>query len=194
MAKESKIILVSSSSRRVALLKQIKIFPYKIISHKISEDICQELSPSKRVKEISYQKALYIKNKIKSKKYIIAADTMVVRGKKIFNKTDDTRLIKQYLKQLSGKKHTVFGGICIISPTGVLSKKVIKTDVFFRRLLENDFNNQELINDGRGKAGGYAIQSYGSMLVKKIRGSYFNIVGLSIYDVLLMLKGLGWSR
>ena len=185
---------MSSSPRRVQLLNQIKIFPHKIISHKINEDISSELSPSKRVKEISYQKALYIKNKIKSEKYIIAADTMVVRGKKIFNKTEDTRLIKQYLKQLSGKKHTVLGGICIFSPTGAISKKVIKTEVFFRRLLDNDLNDQELINDGRGKAGGYAIQSYGSTLVKKIRGSYFNIVGLSIYHVLLMLKGLGWSR
>ena len=194
MVIESKIILASSSPRRVDLLKQIQIEPYKIIPHNINEKNYLNLPPTKMVKKLSYEKAMNIKKKVQNNKLVISADTAVARGNKIFEKTNDKNLVKEYLNQLSGKKHIVYGGICAVAPDGSLSTKVVKTEVFFRRLFKNDFNDKDLINEGIGKAGGYAIQGYGASLVSKIKGSYFNVVGLSIFDVLLMLKGLGWTR
>ena len=176
------------------LLKKIKIEPHEIIPHNINEKNYSDLSPIKMVKKLSYEKAMNVKKKTQNNKFILSADTTVARGNKVFEKTNDKNLIKEYLNQLSGRKHIVYGGICVIAPDGFLSTRVVKTEVFFRRLFKNDFNDKDLINEGIGKAGGYAIQGYGASLVSKIKGSYFNVVGLSIFDVLLMLKGLGWTR
>ena len=104
------------------------------------------------VKKLSYEKAMNIE-KIQNNKFIISADTAVARGNKIFEKTNDKNLVKEYLNQLSGKKHIVYGGICVIAPDGSLSTKVVKTEVFSERLFKNDFNDKDLINEGIGKQG-----------------------------------------
>ena len=146
MVIESKIILASSSPRRVKLLKQIQIEPYEIIPHNINEKDYLDLTPTKMVKKLSYHKAMNIKKKVQNNKFVISADTAVARGNSIFEKTNDKNLVKEYLNQLSGKKHLVYGGICVIAPDGSISNRVVKTEVFFRRLFKNDFNNDDLIN------------------------------------------------
>ena len=193
MKKKSNILLASSSKRRLSLLKQIRIFPDKVVNHSICEDNWPDLSPEKRVKEIAYQKALSVK-KTNTQKFIISADTIIIRGKNVFEKTNNIDLVKKYLTRLSGRKHFVLGGICVIAPNGNISKRVVKTEVFFKKIGNKDLHDQYLLEEGRNKAGGYAIQGYASCLVSKIKGSYSNVVGLSIYHLLLMLKGLGWSR
>ena len=130
--------------------------------------------------------------KIENKKFfIISGDTIVYRSKKIFEKTDKKEIVKKYLEELSGRRHKVYGGICIISPKGIISKRLVTTEVFFNKIPKHEYD-EGLLNEGKNKAGGYSIQGQASKFVKKIRGSYTNIVGLSLSDVYNMLLGEGY--
>ena len=82
----------------------------------------------------------------------------------------------------------------MISPDGQISKKSVKTEVFFNNIPNNEINNEMLVQEGIGKAGGYAIQGLASKFIKKIKGSYTNVVGLSLSDLYLMLKGMGFKN
>ena len=192
MINNKQIILASSSPRRLQLLKQINLKPYKVISPNIDENKVISNSIQKRPVEIAYKKALNVKKQLekKSKDYILAADTLVYRAGKIFEKTDNINIIKDYLKNLSGKKHYVYGGICIIGPKGQVIKKSVTTEVFFKKISSEEISNENFLIEGIGKAGGYAIQGLGATLIRKIKGSYSNVVGLSLYDTLNMLKGI----
>ena len=194
MINNKQIILASSSPRRLQLLKQINLKPQKIISPNIDENKVMSNSIQKRPVEIAYNKALYVKKQYKNNKYyILAADTLVYRAGKIFEKTDNKNTIKEYLKNLSGKKHYVYGGICIIGPKGQVLKKLVTTEVFFKKISREEISNENFLIEGIGKAGGYAIQGLGTILIRKIKGSYSNVVGLSLYDTLNMLKGISWK-
>ena len=195
MKKKTNIVLASSSKRRIQLLNQIGIIPEKIIPHEYSESFSVNRKKLNEFKKVSLYKALSIRKKgIFKNKYILAADTIIFRAGKIYHKTDKLDLIKSYLKELSGKKHFVYGGICVISPKNEIVNRLIITEVFFKRISKNELNNIDLIKDGVNKSGGYAIQSLGQLLIKKIKGSYSNVVGLSLFDLNNILYGLGWRK
>ena len=95
--------------------------------------------------------------------------------------------VKSYLQTLSGRKHLVYGGLCVLSTSGKAFRKFSKTEVYFNKILDNEITEQ-VLEDGIGKAGGYAIQNFGSRFVKKIRGCYTNVVGMSIPELYKILK------
>lgn len=175
------------------LLNQIGIYPKKVQNPKIKEIIDKSISIKENAKIFSYLKALEIRKKEKDC-FIIAADTIVSRVGEIYNKPKNIFDVKDCLKNLSGRKHKVYGGICVISPSGKISKKLVISEVYFKRVSFDELSDVNLLKDGIGKAGGYAIQSLGCILIKKIKGSYSNIVGLSLFDSLNMLIGLGWKK
>ena len=190
-----KIILASSSPRRKSLLLKIGLIPKKILNPNVDETLFRTLPVTKRVLEIAIKKGLNVKEKNKIKNnYILSFDNIVYRAGKIFEKTSDKNIVKRYLCELSGKKHYVYGGISLICPSGKIYKKLVTTEVFFKKLSFSEINNDELIVDGIGKAGGYAIQNLGEIIIKKIKGSYSNAVGLSIYDLNNLLTGIGWNK
>ena len=191
------LILASTSDRRKKLLNQIGINPSKIINPEIDESSFKYKNPTKLVVELAFEKALAVKKKINikdTKYFIVAGDTIVYRAKKFYNKTNDLNKVKHYLKELSGKKHFVYGGICIISPNGIVSKKLVKTEVFFNKINDQEFTNDKLLNEGIGKSGGYAIQGIATKFIKKIKGSYTNVVGLSLSDVYNILMSHGFFK
>tara|TARA_B100000989_G_scaffold269414_1_gene224792 strand:- start:84 stop:716 length:633 start_codon:yes stop_codon:yes gene_type:complete len=190
----SKIILASSSQRRLELLEKIGIKPDKVLKPDINES-SRKLHLEHKSKDLAYKKAKFVQEHYKIKnKYIIAADTIVYRSGLVYEKAKDENEVLEYLKKLSGRKHYVYGSICIISPNNKILKKVTTTEVFFKKLSNYDLNDPELLIEGIGKAGGYAIQGKGSLLVKKIKGSFYNVVGLSIFELNNMLLGLGWKK
>ena len=73
-------------------------------------------------------------------------------------------------------------------------QKISENRSFFNNISNNEINNEMLIEEGIGKAGGYAIQGLASKFIKKIKGSYTNVVGLSLSDLYLMLKGMGFKN
>ena len=190
----SEIILASSSQRRLELLEKIGIKPEKVIKPEIDEK-SKISNITIKAKDLAYRKAKFVQEHYKIKnKYIIAADTIVYRSGFVYEKAENKNEVLEYLKKLSGKKHYVYGSICIISPNNKILNRVVITEVFFKRLCSYDFSDNELLFEGVGKAGGYAIQGKGSLLVKKIKGSFYNVVGLSIFELNNMLLGLGWKK
>ncbi len=154
-----------------------------------------KLPITKKVVELSYLKANSIKTNFKmTNEIIISADTEVFRCGKVFSKCHSKEDVKIHLSQLSGRKHFVYGGICVIDCSGHVYRRLTKTDVYFDILSKKDFSNSLLLNEGVGKAGGYAIQGIGGKYIRKIRGSYSNVVGLCLNSLYKILINIGFKN
>ena len=183
-----KIILASRSKRRIELIKLLGLKNIVYESHKVDEESFKWKKPySKSVLDLSELKARSVKTTKNKNSVVIAGDTMVIRAGKIFHKTNSTSEIKSYLQTLSGRKHFVYGGLCVLSTSGKAFRKFSKTEVYFNKILDGEITKQ-VLEDGVGKAGGYALQSLGSRFVKKIRGCYTNVIGISIPELYKILK------
>ena len=184
------IILASSSPRRLELLKNLGLKKIRIIKPMINEkNLLEKSSLKKSVRNIAIQKALYVRKSYKnfSDSTIIAGDTLVFRAGRILHKAESKDIVKTYLNYLSARRHKVYGGICVISKEGKIFSKVVITEIFFEKLEPVDISNK-LLEEGIGKAGGYAIQGMASKFIRKIKGSYTNVVGLSIPEVYKIFK------
>lgn len=185
----AKFILASASPRRVELLNQVGL-EFDIIPSNIEEIIDDNDSPSEIVMKLSRQKALDVAGKISAedKCYVIGADTIVVSDK-ILGKPASVDEAFDMLKMLSGKPHKVMTGVTVIE-TG--TKKTIsdyeETAVFVRELSVHEINSYISTAEPFDKAGGYGIQGMGALLVDKIDGCYFNVVGLPLTRLSKMLE------
>ena len=183
-----KIILASQSKRRIELINLLGLKNIVCVNHKVDEENFKWKKPySKSVLDLSELKARSIKTTNNENSVVIAGDTMVIRAGKIFHKTNSMSEIKSYLQTLSGRKHFVYGGLCVLSTSGKAFRKFSKTEVYFNKILDNEITKQ-VLEDGVGKAGGYALQNFGSRFVKKIRGCYTNVIGISIPELYKILK------
>ena len=188
MIESRNIILASQSQRRIELLKLLRLGNIEIENHKVDEENFKWKKPySKSILDLSELKARSIQNKKNKNSIIIAGDTAVIRAGKVLDKTNSTTKIKSYLETLSGRKHLVYGGLCVLSPSGKVFKKFSKTEVYFNKIYDYEITKQ-VLEDGVGKAGGYALQNFGSRFVKKIRGCYTNVIGMSIPELYKILK------
>ena len=189
MELKKKILLASLSPRRKKLLRQIGIHDLKIMKHTIDESSYQFSNPiSKSIMNLAEMKAKTMKKSLIKTHTVISADTIVMRAGKFFPKACSRESVKNYLKTLSNKKHNVYGGICVLS-NNIVFRRFIKTEVYFHKISDFDLSD-EILDDGIGKAGGYAIQNHGAKFVRKIRGCYTNVVGISIPELYKILKSL----
>jgi septum formation protein len=182
-----KILLASASSRRVDLLRQISIIPDKIIPADIDETPLKGEKPKSLATRLSQGKAQAVKA-VHSDHYILAADTVVACGQNILDKAENENQARQYLQKLSGRRHQVHGGITLITPDGRKITRHCVTMVQFKPLTPQEIEDYIKSKEWEGKAGGYAIQGYASSFVKYMTGSYSNVVGLSLYDTMKILK------
>ena len=98
------------------------------------------------------------------------------------------------MKILSGKRHKVFGGIGLVLPDGGLISRLVTTTVQFKHLSNDEIAGYIKSGDWYGYAGAYAIQGMAQIFAKRINGSFSNVVGLSLYDTILLLQGNGYLR
>ena len=189
MKKKQKIILASESQQRIKLLKKLDIANFECQKHLVNERKFDfKSSITKSILELVQMKAESVRNRLKNcNDIIISGDTVVYRAGKIFHKTNSKDEIRQYLKLLSGRKHRVFGGLCVVFSNGKIIRRLVKTDVYFNNISQDEITDS-ILEDGIGKSGGYAIQNLGSRFVKKIRGCYTNVVGISIPELYKILK------
>ena len=185
------IILASASPRRVQLLQQINIEPTNIIPADIDEselknELARELAT--RLSSVKAQ-TIYKKNK---GEFILAADTVVAVGRRILPKAETPSQAQECLKLLSGRRHHIYGGITIITDQGKEVTRLCDTIVKFKRLTNQEIEEYIQSNEWEGKAGGYAIQGLAASYVSFLQGSYSNVVGLSLYDTMQILRGNGF--
>ncbi|KXZ40168.1 septum formation protein [Alkalithermobacter thermoalcaliphilus JW-YL-7 = DSM 7308] len=174
------IVLASSSPRRMELLSNLKI-DFKVLKSDIKETINKGEDPKVVATSISLQKALDVASKVDKDDIVIGADTIVVCQNEILGKPEDEKQAYEMLKKLSGKYHTVMTGISIIRLSD--NKKIVdcvSTNVKMKELDDNKINRYIQTKEPLDKAGAYGIQGFGALLVEKIEGDYFNVVGLPI--------------
>ena len=184
------IILASSSPRRREFLKQLGI-PFKIVVPRVEEQPEKGEEPGHFAWRLAVDKARDVASRVPAKTIIIAADTIVVLGKKILGKPKDAADAQRMLKMLSAREHEVITGVCVMSGKNKKSF-VTSTDVVFKKLTKQEIDFYIGSGEPMDKAGAYAIQGIGSFLVREIRGSYTNIVGLPVAELLDVLeRGFG---
>ncbi|MCQ2913758.1 MAG: Maf family nucleotide pyrophosphatase [Alphaproteobacteria bacterium] len=189
----NKLILASASPRRLALLNQIGINPDEVLPADIDESVQPKETVINYVKRMALSKAKTVFENHKGC-FILAADTVVARGNTILPKALDDETVLKCMNLLSGRRHNVYGGICLITPSGKTIIRTCKTCVIFKRLDTLEIKDYISSKDGIGKAGGYAIQGKAGVFVNKLIGSYPNVVGLDIFTTNNLLKGNGFFK
>lgn len=184
------ILLASASSRRVDLLRQINITPDKIIAADIDETPHSGELPKTLALRLSQQKAEAV-HQLEPKHFILAADTVVACGKQLLDKAETRDQARDFLYKLQGRRHQVHGGITMITPQGKKFSRHAITMVQFAPLSERIIEDYLALDEWEGKAGGYAIQEFAGSFVKRIDGSYSNVVGLSLYDTVRIMRSAG---
>lgn len=184
------LILASSSPRRKELLENLQL-PFEISSSNIDETYDKNLPPEEIVMSLAHQKAQSVAKR-RPDAFVIGADTIVVIDGQVLGKPKMVQEAAEMLKKLSGKSHYVYTGVTIISPTNQVDF-FEKTEVVFWDLTEEEINNYLKTGEHFDKAGAYGIQGYGSLLVKKINGDYFSVVGLPVARTIRELKNLGFQ-
>lgn len=124
--------------------------------------------------------------------FILAADTVVACGRRILPKAEDEAQAKFCLELLSGRRHRVLGGICVMAPDGRLVKRLVTTTVTFKCLDQTEKDAYLASGEWKGKAGGYAIQGRAAIFARYLAGSYSNVVGLALHETYGLLRGLGY--
>ena len=188
-----RLILASASPRRRDLLAQIGIVPDSIDAADIDETPMKGELPAPHAQRLARAKAETVAARHPGA-YVLAADTVVACGRRILPKAESETEARQCLELLSGRRHRVLGGVCLIAPDGRRSEKVITTQVAFSRIDATDFDSYIAGGEWRGKAGGYAIQGKAAVFVRWLEGSYSNVVGLPLQECWGMLRGLGYGR
>jgi len=187
------LILASASPRRVELLAQIGITPNKIIPADIDETPLRQEKPRDLALRLATQKAEHIAQSHPDI-FILSADTVVSCGQKILEKPQDAEEATAFLKRLSGRRHRVYGGICLITPSGAVKTRICDTLLKFKPLSNAEITAYVASNEWQGKAGGYGIQGLAGAYVSYMAGSYSNVVGLSLYDTLVLLTHNGYTK
>jgi septum formation protein len=183
------IILGSSSERRKHILNFFSL-PYKQIDSNFDEStISQELSPDKYTCEIAKQKALKISS-MYPKDIILTADTVVYFKNKYLLKPKDENEAFSMLKNLSGSTHEVYTGVGLKTENDIFVRAE-SSKIFFNKLSDIEIKTYHENFFFSDKAGGYAIQNGGSILVKKIEGCFYNVMGLPINTLRELLKKAG---
>jgi septum formation protein len=192
-----KLVLASASPRRLTLLAQVGIEPDALRPSTIDETPKKGEMPRALVTRLARTKAEDARDRIANDKeiadaYVIAADTAVAVGRRILVKPRFVEEAVATLQLLSGRAHRVLTGLCLITPDDRMRIKIVDTRVRFKRLSREETEAYIASREWRGKAGGYAIQGLAGCFVQKIVGSYTNIVGLPLTEIVAMLVGEGF--
>ncbi len=187
------LILASKSPRRKKLLEQLginmKIFPSNI-DENIDSKIGANKNPEEYVKDISFLKAKSIAS-LYPKSWVLGADTIVIYKNMIIGKPQSKTHAINILNKLNNCEHSVCTGFCVMKQkTNTIVLKSVKTKVYFKHLSRKEIEWYVNTKEPYDKAGAYGIQGIGAFLVKQITGSYSNVVGLPVCEVVETLMDL----
>lgn len=186
------LILASASPRRLDLLRQVGITPDHVAPADIDETPLRRELPAPHAARLAQAKAAAVAARHPGA-FVLAADTVVGVGRRILPKAEREDEARACLALLSGRRHRVHGGICLVAPDGRSALRTVETVVTFKRLTPGEIDAYIAAGEWRGKAGGYAIQGRAAALVRWLSGSYTNVVGLCLYHTVGLLAGHGWQ-
>lgn len=185
------IVLASASPRRREILATLGI-PFRVELADIDESTVPGEPADRYVVRLAREKALAVAERVAPGPCVLAADTSVVVDGAILGKPHDDDDARRMLRALSGRPHEVLTGVAVLATADrSWTHRCVATEVFFRALDEGEIDRYVASGEGRDKAGGYAIQGLGMGLVREIRGSYTNVVGLPAAEVVELLRAAG---
>ncbi len=190
MHKKKRLILASASPRRKEILKTAGL-EFKVDSSSFKENMDLAFEPHKLARFLSYEKARSVAGRHK-KALVIAADTFIVFKGELLGKPHTGEEARRMLKTLNGKTHSVITGFTILDTDS--NKKIsrsVETKVSFKRLTMEEIDSYIKSKEPLDKAGAYAIQGLGAVIVKRIEGDYFNVMGLPLSSLIEALKKFG---
>jgi len=184
-----KLVLASTSPRRLDLLKRIGIEPARVAAPDIDEDPLPGELPRPYVLRIATGKALAVERA--EDEIILAGDTTVAVGRRILAKPEDEADLRRMLGLLSGRRHHCYSAVCAIGADGKARTRISDTVVAFKRLSPAEIDWYVASGEGMGKAGGYAIQGKAEAFVRFLSGSHSGVVGLPVFETRALLASAG---
>jgi septum formation protein len=187
------VYLASGSPRRRQLLSQIGV-PFQVLSVDVDESIGAGETPERYVVRVAEAKALAgLARRAAARRPegpVLGADTAVVSAGAILGKPADCADAERMLGLLSAGTHEVLTAVALAIDGAVLSR-VSRSEVTFREITRAEARDYWNTGESRDKAGGYAIQGYGAVFVRALRGSYSGVMGLPLYETAQMLRSAG---
>lgn len=184
-----RLVLASSSPRRLELLGRIGIVPDAVSPADIDESPRKGELPVPYAARMAAEKAAAVPA---PGSLVLAADTVVAAGRRILPKTEDADEARATLKLLSGRRHAVHSAVTLTTPDGTARHRLSSSIVTFKRLSEEELETYLAAGEWRGKAGAYAIQGRAEALIRAISGSYSGIMGLPLYETRTLLRSAGY--
>lgn len=192
MPEKRKIILASASPRRKEIL-ELTGLKFSVDAGFFEEDMNLGLKPHQLARFLSAEKAKTIAVKY-TNALVIAADTFIVFKDHLMGKPHTKDEAERMLTLLNGNAHSVITGFTIIDTnTKKKLSRSVETRVYFRKMTDREIEAYVKTGEPLDKAGAYAIQGIGAMIVKKIEGDYFNVMGLPLCSLTDALKKFGIS-
>ncbi|HEU5139730.1 MAG TPA: Maf family protein [Bacillales bacterium] len=183
-----RLILASGSPRRKQLLTQVSL-SFDISVSTVDESIDNHLTPEEAVQSLALRKANDVASRF-ADAVVLGADTIVSVDGSMLGKPRDAQEAKAMLRCLSGRQHTVYTGVALVSAEQT-SHFYAETEVRFWDLTEDDLDGYISSGEPFDKAAGYGIQGLGATLVKEIQGDYYTVVGLPLSRTVRALRNFG---
>ena len=181
------LVLASASPRRLDLLRQVGLEPATIDPADIDETPHPGELPRAYAVRMARAKLAVVQQRHVGA-LVLAADSVVVCGRRILPKTEEQAEARDCLARLSGRRHRVLGGVAVAGPDGRVRTRLVETIVRFKRLEAAEIDAYLASGEWRGKAGGYAIQGRAAAFVAFLAGSYSNVVGLPLFETVALLE------
>lgn len=189
-----RLILASSSPRRKELLESVGL-SIEVINPSADEVMLGDESPGEFASRVAFEKAASVSRGLDDGVVVMGADTIVVVDGAVLGKPVDEEDAARMLGLLSGREHYVITAFSIVRPPEeLLHAEIISTSVRVSRLAASDIEGYIKTGEPMDKAGAYGIQGIGAFMVEGITGSYTNVVGLPVPEVLRALTKLGAVR
>lgn len=181
------LVLASASPRRLDLLRQVGVEPAAIDPADIDETPQVGEVPRAYALRMARAKLAIVQQRHPGA-IVLAADSVVVCGRRILPKAEEEADARDCLERMSGRRHRVLGGVAVAGPDGRVRARLVETIVRFKRLEAAEIDAYLTSGEWQGKAGGYAIQGRAAAFVDFLSGSYSNVVGLPLFETMALLK------
>ena len=185
-----KLLLASSSPRRLELLARLGVTPARVVSPYIDETPQKAELPRDYVIRMAQEKAAAVARE--TGEILLAGDTTVAVGRRILGQAVDAMEQRKFLELISGRRHHVLSAVCVIAADGTTRTKLSDNIVKFKRFHPDEIDTYIRSGEGEGKAGGYAIQGMAEAYVTWMAGSYSGIMGLPLYETRNLLLNAGY--
>lgn len=185
-----RLVLASTSPRRLDLLRRIGAEPDRVAAPDVDEEPLKGEIPRAYALRVAIDKARAVERH--EGEIVLAGDTTVAVGRRILGKPEDEADLRRMLALLSGRRHRCISAICLIDGAGRERSRVSETVVAFKRLSAEEIDWYVASGEGMGKAGGYAIQGRAEAFVRFISGSHSSVVGLPVFETRALLNSAGY--